>query len=85
LYPQAALSLAELQYRMRADCPCVSHVVFKSRSSGYSWEYHRIKTATKGAAVSHVSKNQAGIIMQDELQLERHQAAAHDHHHVCYE
>jgi hypothetical protein len=35
--------------------------------------------ATNGVAVSHVSKNQAGILMQDELQLERHQAA-HDHH-----
>jgi hypothetical protein len=62
-------------------------MVFKDRSGRHSWEYHRFKTATYGAAESHVTKNQAGILMQDELQLERHQAATHDplDHRVCCE
>lgn len=68
---------------MRAGFPCVSYTVFKDRSGGHSWAYHRIKTSTNGAAESHVSKNQAGIILHDELQLKRHQAAAHDHFVSC--
>jgi hypothetical protein len=58
-------------------------ICFKDGDLAFScdrcWEYHSIRTPTNSAAESHVSKNQAGILMQDELQLERHQAA-HDHH-----
>jgi hypothetical protein len=58
-------------------------MVHKDRSGEHSWECRRIKPATNGAAESHVSENQAGILMQDELQLERHQVAAHDHRVCC--